>query len=85
MPVNEQVELDQFLENNLHKEYIVPSKSLIALPIFFIKKKDGKLWLVQDYCKLNDFTIKNHYLLPLASDIINPLQQAQYFMKFDVR
>jgi hypothetical protein len=57
----------------------------MALPVFFIKKKDGKLQLIQDYQKLNDITIKNWYLLPLASDIINCLQGATYFTKFDVR
>ena len=73
MPVNEQDELDRFLKDNLRKGYIVPSKSPIASPVFFIKKKDGKLQLVQDYRKLNDFTIKNRYPLPLASDIVNRL------------
>jgi hypothetical protein len=84
MPVNEQEELDRFLEEHLHKGYIVPSKSPIASPVFFIKKKDGRLRLVQDYRKLNDFTIKNRYPLPLASDIINRLRGAHYFTKFDV-
>jgi hypothetical protein len=85
MPVNEQEELDKFLEDNLRKGYIVPLKSLIASPVFFIKKKDGKLQLVQDYRKLNDFTIKNRYPLPLASDIVNRLRQAQFFTKFNVQ
>ncbi|PIL32324.1 hypothetical protein GSI_05570 [Ganoderma sinense ZZ0214-1] len=85
MPVNEQEELDRFLDENLRKGYIVPSKSPIASPVFFIKKKDGKLRLVQDYRKLNDVTVKNRYPLPLASDIINRLRQAKYFTKFDVR
>uniref|UniRef100_A0A0W0FND9 Putative reverse transcriptase-rnase h-integrase n=1 Tax=Moniliophthora roreri TaxID=221103 RepID=A0A0W0FND9_MONRR len=70
MSVNEQGELDQFLEENLQKGYIVPSKSPIASPVFFVKKEDGKLRFVQDYHKLNEFTVKNRYLLPLASDII---------------
>jgi hypothetical protein len=43
MPVNEQDELDRFLEEHLRKGYIIPSKSPIASPIFFIKKKDGRL------------------------------------------
>jgi hypothetical protein len=49
MSMNEQAELDKFLEENLRKNYIRPSKSPIASPVFFIKKKDGKLRLVQDY------------------------------------
>ena len=44
-----QTELDAFLEENLHTGRIRPSKSPIAAPVFFIKKKDGSLQLVQDY------------------------------------
>jgi hypothetical protein len=84
MPLNEQQELEAFLEDNLRKGYITPSKSPMASLVFFIKKKDGKLRLVQDYRKLNDITIKNRYLLLLPEDIINRLLGAKYFSKFDV-
>ena|SRR6266404_879462 len=53
-----------FLDEQLKKGYIRPSKSPYASPFFFIKKKDGKLRLVQDYHKLNKHTIHNHYPLP---------------------
>ena len=43
----EQVELDAFLEENLCTGRICLSKSLMASPVFFIKKKDGLLWLVR--------------------------------------
>ena len=85
MPPNEQEELDKFLQEHLTKGYIVPSKSPMASPVFFVKKKDGKLRLVQDYRKLNDITVKNQYPLPLATDIINKLRGAKIFTKFDVR
>jgi len=45
----EQKELNSFLEENLRTGQICSSKSPIAAPVFFIKKKDGSLWLVQDY------------------------------------
>jgi hypothetical protein len=45
----EQEELHHFLEGNLRKSYIIPLQLLIASPVFFIKKKDGKLCLVIDY------------------------------------
>jgi len=45
----EQKELDSFLEENLRTGRIRPSKSPMAAPVFFIKKKDGSLQLVQDY------------------------------------
>lgn len=81
----EDEELGRFLDDALTKGYIVPSKSLMVSPVFFVKKKDGKLRFVQDYQKLNMVTIKNHYPLPLASDIINCLTKAKIFTKFDVR
>ncbi len=56
--------LTKFLNKQLQKGYIWPSKSPYASPFFFIKKKDGKLQPVQDYRKLNALTVKNHYPLP---------------------
>ena len=84
MSPTEQEELDRFLDDNLRKGYIQPSKSPIASPVFFVKKKDGKLQFVQDYRRLNEFTVKNRYPLPLASNIISKLQSAKYFTKLDV-
>jgi len=80
----EQAELDAFLEENLHTRRIRPLKSSIAAPVFFIKKKDGSLRLVQDYCVLNAVTVKNRYLLPLISELVSQLCGAQYFTKLDV-
>jgi len=45
----EQKELNSFLEENLRTGRIRPSKSPMIALVFFIKKKDGFLWLVQDY------------------------------------
>jgi len=81
----EQKELDQFLKENLETGRICPSKSLMASPVFFIKKKDGTLRLVQDYRALNAMTVKNKYPLPLISELINKLRGAKYFTKLDVR
>ncbi|GLB45973.1 putative retroviral aspartyl protease [Lyophyllum shimeji] len=58
---------------------IRPSKSPMASPVFFIKKKDGSLRLVQDYRALNAITVKNRYPLPLISELINNLRGARYF------
>jgi len=40
---NEQAELDVFIQENLSTGRIRPSKSPMASPVFFIKKKDGTL------------------------------------------
>jgi len=81
----EQKELDAFLEENLRTGRIRPSKSSMAAPVFFIKKKDGSLWLVQDYHALNSMTVKNKYPLPLISELVSQLCGARYFTKLDVR
>jgi len=80
----EQKELDAFLEENLCTRRIRPSKSPMAAPVFFIKKKDGSLQLVQDYCVLNFMTVKNKYPLPLISKLMSQLRGARYFTKLDV-
>jgi hypothetical protein len=82
---SEQKELDVFIQENLESGRIRPSKSPMALPVFFIKKKDGSLRLVQDYRALNAITIKNKYPLPLISELITQLRGARYFTKLDVR
>ena len=55
-----------------------------ASPVFFIKKKDGSLWLVQDYSTLNVVTIKNQCPIPLISELITQLHGTIYFTKLDV-
>ena len=57
----------------------------MAALVFFVKKKDGKLRLVQDYRALNAMTVKNKYLLPLIPELIAKLHGAKYFTKLDVR
>ena len=51
---------------------------------FFIKKKDDKLCLVQDYCKLKQETIKNKYSLLLIQELIDKTKQARYFTKLNI-
>jgi hypothetical protein len=61
--------LREYIEKNLIKEYIRPSKSLIRYPILFVLKKNGKLRIYVNYKKLNDIIIKNRYTLPLIHEI----------------
>jgi len=81
----EQKELNQFLKGNLETGQIHLSKSPMASLVFFMKKKDGTLRLVQDYWALNAMTVKNKYPLPLISELINKLRGAKYFTKLDVQ
>jgi hypothetical protein len=49
MTLTEQTEMDAFLEEALATGCIRPSKLPLRAPVFFIKKKDGKLCFIQDY------------------------------------
>jgi hypothetical protein len=84
MMLEEQEELDVFLEEALSTSRICPSRSLIGAPVFFVKKKDGKLRFIQDYCVLNTITGKNWYPLPLIDNLIHRLRGVRYFTKLDV-
>jgi len=64
----EREEVHEFINKQLRKEYIRPSKLPQITPVFFVEKKDGKKRMVQDYRYLNEWTIKNNYPLPLISD-----------------
>src|SRR5271154_4443197 len=81
----EQVELDKWLDEQLEKGYIRPSKSQMASPFFFVGMKDGKLRPTQDYRHLNSGTKKNKYPLPLIQELIDRLKGKKYFKKLDVR
>uniref|UniRef100_A0A0W0FJH8 Reverse transcriptase-rnase h-integrase n=1 Tax=Moniliophthora roreri TaxID=221103 RepID=A0A0W0FJH8_MONRR len=82
----EQIEQDKFLDKNLRKGYIRPSKSLMASPFFFVAKKEaGALRPCQDYRDLNNGTIKNRYPLPLVTDLVDKLKTAKVFTKLDLQ
>ena len=76
--------LKKFIKEQLEKGYIQKSKLPYASTFFFIKKKDRKLWPIQDYWKLNQYTIWNKYPLPLISELISQVKDANIFSKFDI-
>ena len=84
MTLKEEKALNQWLKEQLKAELIVESKSRYVVPCFYIPKKDGPLWLVQDYRKLNQVTIKDKTPLLLIREVINKLKEAKYFNKLDL-
>ena len=50
---DEREKVQNFVENQLRKEYIRPTKSPQMSPVFFIGKKDRKKRIVMDYRNLN--------------------------------
>ena len=77
--------MEEFITENLRKGYIRPSTSPMASPFFFILKGDGTLRPVQDYRRLNEYTIKNRYPLPLIQELVDKLRYAKHFTKLDIR
>ena len=84
MPWHENDALDKFLQQQRESNYIHPSKSPYATPLFFVAKKDGDVQPVQDYQVLNSYTVKNYHPLPLISKLIDRVAKALLFSKVDV-
>ena len=81
----EREEVQAFIKDQLRKGYIRPSKSPQTSPVHFVAKKDGKRKMVQDYHHINQWTIKNGYLLPLIADILDGVGKRKVFTKLDLR
>jgi len=84
MTLKEEEALNQWLNKQLKAGLIVKSKSRYAALCFYIPKKDGSLWLVQDYRKLNQVTIKDKTPLLLIGEVIDKLKEAKYFNKLNL-
>ena len=48
-------------------------------------KKDRSKWMVIDYHNLNDQLVKNNYLLPLITELIDNMGSKKVFTKVDLR
>jgi len=82
---NEREEVQNFVEDQLRKRYIRPTKSPQTSPVFFIGKKDEKKKIVIDYFNLNSQTVKNNYPLPLITELIDNMGGKKVFTKTDLR
>lgn len=81
---SEDIALRDFIDENLRKGYIRPSKSPQAVPMFFVHESD-KMRPCQDYRYLNEWTVKNAYPLPLIDEMLNKLKNAKLFTQLDLR
>jgi len=81
----EKEKVREFVEKQLRKGYIRPSKSPQTSLVFFVEKKDEKKRIVQDYQYLNKGTIKDNYTLLLISDLIDTIGMKKVFTKMDLR
>ena len=81
----EQEKMHEFIAEQLRKGYIRLSKSPQMTPVFFVGKKNGKKWMVQDYKYLNEWTVKNNYPLPLILDIVENIGTKNVFTKMNLQ
>ena len=84
MSKDERKEVQNFVNNQLRKGYIRPSKSPQILPVFFVDKKNRSKRMVMDYHNLNNQTIKNNYPLLLIIDLIDNIGSKKVFTKIDL-
>jgi hypothetical protein len=59
--------------------------SPFASPALLVKKKKGDWRLCVDYRKLNAYTIKNKYPLPIIEELFEELHGAQWFTTLDLK
>ena len=81
---NEREKVQNFVNDQLRKGYIRPSKFPQMLPVFFVDKKDGSKRIVMDYYNLNNQTVKNNYPLSLIMDLIDNMGGKRVFTKIDL-
>jgi len=77
--------VQNFVKDQLRKDYIRPTKSSQISPVFFVGKKDRKKRVVMNYHNLNSQTVKNNYLLPLITELIDNMEGKKVFTKMDLR
>jgi len=82
---NEREEVQKFIEDQLRKGYIRPSKLPQTSPVLFVDKKDRSKRMVINYHNLNDQMIKNNYPLLLITELIDNIESKKVFTKIDLR
>ena len=85
LSIYEQEALKDYVDKNLAKGYIRPSKAPCGAPILFIRKKSGRLRLCIDYRGLNKITKKDRYPLPLISDLLDHAGKARIYTALDLQ
>jgi len=74
-----------YLDENLRRGFIRPSKSSAEYSILFVLKKNGIKRLCVDYRQLNEITHWDSYPLPLIEELQNQLGQAKWFTSLDLK
>ena len=76
--------LKTYIETNLAKKFIRPSKFPAGAPILFNQKLDSFLRLCVDYHGFNNLTIKNQYPFSMIGESLDELGRAKQFTQLDL-
>ena len=74
----------EYLNENLSKGFITPSKAAYSSPVLFALKANGDLRFCVDYRKLNAFTKRNRYPLPLIEEVIGKILGCKHLTRLDI-
>lgn len=67
-------EIEQQVLTLLKNQMIQESTSPFASPVLLVKKKTGEWRLCVDFRRLNAYTIKNRFPLPIIEELFEELQ-----------
>lgn len=74
----------EYLNENLSKGFITPSKAPYSSPVLFTLKANRDLRFYVDYRKLNVMIKRNRYPLPLIEEVIGKIIGYKYLIRLDI-
>ncbi|KAG8485932.1 hypothetical protein CXB51_019279 [Gossypium anomalum] len=78
-PAIQKGETKKLIQEMLQDGIIRDSISSFTSPIVMVKKKYGSWRLCVDYRQLNQYTIKDKFLIPIIEELLDELGEARYF------
>lgn len=73
-----------YIKTNLANSFIKSLKLLAKALILIVSKLYNNIYLCIYYRQLNNFIMKNQYLLPLIKKFLNWISQTKYFTKLNL-
>jgi len=74
-----------YLDKNLKRGFIRPSKSLTEYLILFVSKKNDTKWLCVNYRQLNEITKQDSYSLLLIEELQDQLNRVKWFTSLNLK